>query len=135
MDSKVLIGALFVFVLFAADLIHPLAWRGVWLAWAIYCAAAATIVWQRTRLPRWTASLVLLSGFSLAIAVLAGSKADAQDFLWQHPIPPVAGIVAGVALMFSEAKLAPAKWQRVREQGQRTTLLGMLKFQHIPDLR
>lgn len=135
MDSKVWVGALFVFVLFVADLIHPLAWRGVWLAWAIYCAAAATIVWQRTRLLRWTASLVLLSGFSLAIAVLAGSKAAAQYFVWQHPVPIVAGLVTTAALMWSEAKFAPVKWKRVREVSDQTGLLGMLRFQHIPHLR
>jgi hypothetical protein len=135
MDSRVFAGALFVLILFVADFIHPLVWRGVWLAWAIYSAVAAALVWKRTRLPRWTASLVLLAGLSLAIALLAGSKADAQNLLWKHPVPVVAAILTGAALMLSEAKFAPAKWQRVREQGEKTGLLGMLQLRHIPDLR
>ena len=135
MNAKVFVGAIFVLVLTVADFIHPLAWRGVWLAWAFYCAVAASLVWERTRLPRWTASLILLAGLSLAIALLAGSKADAQNFLWKHPIPVVAAIITAAALMLSEAKFAPVKWKRVRDVSDQTGLLGMLRFRHIPDLR
>jgi len=134
-DSKVFIGALFVLILFVADLIHPVVWRGVWLAAGLYSAVAARLVWRRTRLPRWTASLVVLSGLSLAIALLAGSKTDVQDFAWRHPIPTIAVLVTGAALMLSEARFAPVKWKRVREAGEQTGLLGMLRFRHIPDLR
>src|SRR5262245_46368598 len=134
MDSRVFVGALFVSILAVADLIHPLVWRGVWFALGIHLAVMTKVIWERTRLPRWTAGTVLMAGFSLGVASFNG-KAAFEDFTWTHSMLPWGMIPVAVILMSSEAKFAPAKWKRVSEASEQTGLLGMLRFRHIPDLR
>jgi len=134
-DAKVLIGAFFALILFVADLIHPLVWRAVWLALGVQLTRMAKVIWERTRLPRWTIGSALMAGVSLAIALLAVNKAAAQDWVWDHPVISVGAVITAVALMFSEAKLAPAKWKLVRERGESATFRDVLTLRHIPDLR
>ena len=134
-DAKVFIGPLFLLLLFVADLIHPLVWRVLWLALAVQLTRIAKVIWERTRLPRWALGSLLLAGFSFSIALVADSTSDAQNWVWDHPILVVGGLVVAVALLFSEAKFAPAKWKRVRERGESATLRDMFTLRHIPDLR
>lgn len=110
--------------------------------WAIFFAVAAVqltagavVVWRRTALVVMTGAFAWGAAASAAFAILAAGGVPTDALLRQHPF--VVGPVLAVPpmLMFSEKWLHPVHWQRFKAASERVSLLDMLRFRHIPDLR
>jgi len=128
-------GALFGVAVVLASRLGTMAWRVMWLAVGIQLAVTATLVWQRTRLPRWTAGATLAAGAAFFIALFPGGREGVQEYFWRHPIGVVMGVLTSAALMLSEAYFSKEKWRQVQQRSESATLADLLLFRHIPYLR
>jgi len=135
MNAGAWFGALFGVAVVLASRLGTMAWRVMWLAVGIQLIVTATLVWERTRLPRWTAGATLAAGAAFFIALFPGGREGVQEFFWRHPIVAVMGVLASAALMFSEAHFSKEKWRQVRQRSESATLADLLLFRHIPYLR
>lgn len=71
-------GALLGVGIAVASRLGSTAWQVLWLAVAIQMIITATLAWERTRLPRWTAGAALGAGACFVIALLPGGREGFQ---------------------------------------------------------
>jgi hypothetical protein len=135
MNAGAWFGALFGVAVVVASRLGTMAWRVMWLAVGIQLIITATLVWERTRLPCWTAGAALAAGAAFFIALFPGGREGIQELFWRQPIVVLVGLLTSAALMFSEAHFSKEKWRQVRQRGESATLADLLRFRHIPYLR
>ena len=135
MNGGAWLGALFVFAMTLASHLGPMVWRGLWLAIGIQLIVTATLVWERTRLPRWTIGAALAAGASFFIVLYPGGREGLQELFWRHPIVVALYVLTSVALVFAETRFSREKWRQVRQRSETATLAVLLLFRHIPYLR
>ena len=135
MQAGALFGALLGVTFVIVGDLGPTPWRIMMLVGGVLLVVMATLVWERTRLPRWTAGIAFGACVAFSAAFLPGGKEDIQSLFLAYPLPTIAALLMPASLMFSESYFSKEKWQRVRERSESATLRDVLLFRHIPDLR
>ena len=135
MQARALYGVLLGVVLTVASRSGTTAWRLVMLAFGIQLLIGATLIWERTRLPRWTAAMALVAGACFIFAMLPGGSDDVVALCLAYPLPAIGVVLTPAALTFSESYFSKQKWQQVKNRSETVTLSDMLLRRHIPDLR
>jgi hypothetical protein len=135
MAAAVIYGVLVNVVLLAASALGPPALGLFWLA--IFCqfAVGAALVWRRTGLALMTAGFAAVAAVSAVFAVSSVIGPGWQALVARHPFLAVLGVACIAFLFIAERWAHPDVWRSLRGHGERATLLDVITFRHIPDLR
>ncbi len=95
----------------------------------------AVIAWRRTRLPYWTAGLVIAAAGAGTFAMFAARG-------WRFPFVPLGwNVVVGTLLaamffcMWAEKRVHPRDWAEFKAFMKKKSAWDMVLFRHIPVLR
>jgi hypothetical protein len=114
---------------------EPLGWTVCFSLIALQSGIGAVLIWRRTRLQMMACSFVWVSGAFVVCAIAASRGLKLEDLFLQDPLLVVAAIAVPAFMSFSERWQHPVEWAQVRQRANESSLMDILTFRHIPDLR
>lgn len=134
-------GALYGFILGITNVIvtaaipSPYGWAVWWTVIAVQLAAAAIIMWRRTRLLMTSMAVAWAAAGSIFFAASSWSGYPYPDLMKRHWPVLVPALLVVPLVSFSEKWRSPDRWNEFSRFSEKASVVDLFLFRHIPDLR
>jgi|RhiMethySRZTD1v2_1073278.scaffolds.fasta_scaffold262901_2 hypothetical protein len=115
-----------------ADRLGPTPWRLYWIAIGLFVARGGWVVWNRLRLGRMAAGLILAACIFLSFGLIGGSQRESTAVVASNWLWFVSALIAIGTLFVWEYRHSPERLALYQKHLRAARWRDLITWQHVP---